>query len=73
MQLSTALRFGVAFHTYPCKRIGRAHDCFEVPHDEKLYNKKMDISDVAMENVLPFLPAKMLCRLRTNSLKSISN
>ncbi|XP_009371580.2 uncharacterized protein LOC103960815 [Pyrus x bretschneideri] len=55
------------FHTYPCKRIRRAHDCSELPRDERLYNKKMDISDVAMENVLPFLPAKMLCRLRTVS------
>ncbi|KAK9948634.1 hypothetical protein M0R45_004201 [Rubus argutus] len=54
------------FHRYPCKRIGHVcgHDCYDLLGEKKA-DEKMDINDVTMEYVLPFLPAKALCKFRS--------
>ncbi|XP_004287908.1 PREDICTED: uncharacterized protein LOC101305105 [Fragaria vesca subsp. vesca] len=54
------------FHRYPCKRIGHVcgDDCYEFSGEKKA-SENIDINDVTMEYVLPFLPAKTLCRFRS--------
>ncbi|KAM5576193.1 hypothetical protein ABKV19_007190 [Rosa sericea] len=54
------------FHRYPCKRIGHVcgEDCYELSGEKKA-NENIDINNVTMEYVLPFLPAKTLCRFRS--------